>query len=305
MDISICLCTFRRPALLDQLLSELARQNYDGLRAEIVVVDNDAAGSGLVVVDNWRTRMPIPLHSDQEPTPNIALARNAAVRKSQGEFILFIDDDESPEPDWVQHMMATQRANDADAVIGPVGPRYPAGVAEWIKQGGFFAAPSRPTGTRLGYSQAYSGNTLLRRAAIAGLPGPFDPAFGVTGGSDTMLFWELERQGARTVWCEEGLVTEDVPVQRANLTWILRRAYRGGQSFVRAEITRLHGVQRYQRAAWLGARACVQLVVAGGLSLLNLPFSRVGAARWLRTACAQLGKLGALIGHRYREYAKQ
>jgi succinoglycan biosynthesis protein ExoM len=306
IDISICICTFRRPALLDQLLMALTEQACDGLRVEIVVVDNDPAGSAGDVLRNWQSRMPMPLHARHETTPNIAQARNAAVHTAQGEWVLFIDDDEAPDADWIRHLVQTQRQYNADAVFAPVLPRYLPDTPDWIRAGDFFNRRRFATGTAITTKDARTGNVLIRRSKLMAVStpvgGPFDTAFGRTGAEDTMLFRDMLTNGASFIWCDEATVSEEVPAQRANLNWLLRRSYRLGQTYVLSEIARLGGLQRFLRAAQLGVRALAQLLIAAGVTLLALPFSRIAAIRWLRTTLAQCGKLSALAGHRYHEY---
>ncbi len=302
IDISICICTFRRPVLLGQLLAALSEQPCDGLRVEVVVVDNDPAASAAPVLREWQARFPWPLHARHESTPNIAQARNAAVHTAQGQWVLFIDDDEMPDADWLRQLMATQRRFDADAVFAPVLPRYLADTPDWIRRGDFFQRRRFATGTVIGSSDARTGNVLIRRSKLMALAGPFDVAFGRTGAEDTMLFRDMQAQGARLIWCDEATVSEEVPAQRATLNWLLRRSYRLGQTYVLSEIARLHGWSRWQRSARLGLRAALQLLIAAGVSALSLPFSRIMAIRWLRTTAAQCGKLSALAGHRYHEY---
>ncbi len=303
LDLSICVCTFQRPAMLDTLLRELATQDLNGFRSELIIVDNDPNGTGVPIARARVDGIPYPVQILQQTTPNIALARNTAIAAARGKAILFIDDDELPEPGWASHMLRAQSASGVEVVIGPVARRYPPDAPAWLKQGGFFPTQSHPTGTLLQYQQAYSGNSLFLRSVLRDLPGPFDPAFGVTGGSDTMLFRELTLRGARITWCEEGIVSEEVPVHRITRSWILRRAFRGGQSFIRAELAPLRGVRRLLRGSWLGARALLQSGAALVLALLWLPLSRTRTLQWLCKVSAQFGKLGALFGHRYREYA--
>lgn len=303
MKISICICTFRRPALLDSLLNELEHLDRTGLFCELVIVDNDPDESAQAIIQHWKQHGSYPLTARHLPTPNIALARNAAIHAATGDWIAIIDDDETPEPDWLQQLVATQRAENADVVLGPVLPRYPEGTPSWLRNCGIFQPHNLPTGTLLQSRQAYSGNVLIRRELLLHVPGPFDPTFGVTGGSDTMLFWDLQQLGARLVWCAEAVVHEDVPDSRLTISWVLQRSFRGGQSFVRAEVARLRGMRRWTRTAELGVQALMRLPVALVLSLAALPVSRATALRWLRTAYAQMGKLTALMGYRYHEYA--
>jgi hypothetical protein len=45
-----------------------------------------------------------------------------------------------------------------------------------------------------------------------GTEGPFDPAFGRTGGEDSMLFRRLDESGSRMVWCDDAPALEFVPI---------------------------------------------------------------------------------------------
>src|SRR5450830_141372 len=300
IDISICVCTFRRPALLALLLQALTQQACADLRLEVIVVDNDPANSAAPILAQWQNRL--PLLTCHEPTPNIAQARNTAVHAAQGEWILFIDDDEAPDPDWIIRMMQTQRRYGADAVFAPVLPRYLEDTPTWVRRGDFFNRPRFATGTVIGSKDARTGNVLIRRSKLLTIPGPFDVTFGRTGAEDTMLFRDMLACGASFIWCDEATVSEEVPAARANLNWLLRRSYRLGQTYVRSEIVRLHGLSYLLRAVHLGLRAALQLLIAAALTLLSLPFSRIMSIRWLRITLAQCGKLSALAGHRYHEY---
>ncbi|KAF1045986.1 glycosyltransferase family 2 protein [Xylophilus sp.] len=306
VEVSVCICTFRRPALLDALLGVLAAQRQEDAAVEFVVVDNDPAGSARAVLDAWAQRL--PLRRVHLPRPNIAAARNAAVAAARGMWIAFIDDDEQPDPGWLAALRRCQQVHAADAVFGPVVPRHVPGTPAWLVRGGFFDRPRHPTGTPIGTGEARTGNVLLRRAdlqsvaAAAGREGPFDEAFGRTGAEDTVLFHALHARGARFVWCDEASVQEEVPAARANVGWLLRRSYRLGQTYVLSELVRRRGAARLARGAWLAMRALAQAGVALLLAIAWLPLSRIRAMRWLRALAAQAGKLSALSGHRYHEY---
>ncbi|MES2186495.1 MAG: glycosyltransferase family A protein [Pseudomonadota bacterium] len=298
--VSVCICTFRRPRLLDALLQALALELAGDPSIEFVVVDNDPQHSAQATLQAWSARLRLTaLH---EPVPNIASARNAVVQGARGEWIAFIDDDESPDPGWLATLRAAQRKYQADAVFAPVLPRYVPGTADWLIRGGFFDRPRFATGTPITTRDARTGNVLLRRADLLAVPGPFDVAFGRTGAEDTVLFRDLLARGARFIWCDEATVQEEVPLARANTGWLLRRSYRLGQTYMLSEICRLRGPARLRRAGFLGVRAVGQCAVAGVLALLQWPFSRIRAMRWLRATVAQLGKMSALAGHRYHEY---
>ncbi len=302
VDISICICTFKRAALLDGLLDALTLQQTGTLQIEVIVVDNDPQGSARPVLQKWHNQLPYPLYSLAETTPNIAVARNAAVGKAQGTWVLFIDDDEMPDANWILSMIHTQKTYDADAVFGPVLPRYTDTTPSWIIKGNFFYRRRFQTGTIITTQDARTGNVLIRRACLKNIHGPFDTNFGRTGAEDTMLFRDMIAQGATLIWCDEATVTEEVPSSRANLPWLIRRSYRLGQTYILSETARLSGMPYLRRALYLGGRGAIQLAIAVVLTLLALPFSRITAITWLRISSGQCGKLSALAGHRYHEY---
>jgi len=53
----------------------------------------------------------------------------------------------------------------------------------------------------------------------------FDPQFALSGGEDQDFFVRLSKAGKRFAWSDEARAHGDVPDTRANLGWLLRRAY--------------------------------------------------------------------------------
>src|SRR5262245_51297893 len=100
MSVSICICTFRRPAGLEALLRALVGQ-VDVAPFQIVVVENEVNGPGHAVVERLRDALaPHSVSFAVEPRENIALARNRTVAEASGELLAFVDDDEIPETRW-------------------------------------------------------------------------------------------------------------------------------------------------------------------------------------------------------------
>ena len=304
MDISICICTFRRPALLDRLLPLLAAQ-AQGRRCEILVADNDPAHSAAPVLHKHEHTLGVPLRWAHVPQPNIAMARNAVVGLASGTLLAFIDDDEIPSPQWLQALIDTKASTQADVVFAPVVATYRPDTPAWMIAGKYFERQRFATGATVPVNEARTGNVLLARNLLASLPGPFDLSFGNTGGEDTRLFRTLAASGARFVWCDQAEVFEEVPADRATLKWLLRRSYRVGQTYLRSEWQAAAGLAGALSVGVLLVRAVVQLLMAAVLGLVLLPVSRSRSVRWCRVAMAQLGKLSVLIGHRYHEYGKQ
>lgn len=298
-SLSVCVCTFRRPARLAQLLDAVAAQSRRP--DEIVVIDNDAAASARAVCDSHTGG--IPLRYAVEPEQNISLARNRAVNAASGDWLALIDDDELAPPDWLERLLATAAAARADAVLGPVLPVLPADAPAWIRAGRFYDRRRFATGTPVPRNELRTSNLLIRRRALLDLPTLFDPGFGLSGGEDGELLTRVAAAGARMVWCDEAPVREPVEDSRLRLRWLLRRALRGGQDFGLHFLAGRYGEVGFVGRLLFAAKATAALLVSLPLALLSLPAGRHRAVTWLRRAWAQVGKLLAFSGYRVREYA--
>jgi succinoglycan biosynthesis protein ExoM len=298
--ISICICTYRRPTQLAALIERLGVQQGPTAISELIVVDNDAVASARPVIE--AARPPFPLLYDVQPIKNIALTRNRSVALAHGEWIGFLDDDELPQMDWLSKLHAAAVRFGADGVMGPVLPVVPVTAPAWIRHGAFFARARHSTGTPVPRNELRIGNALLASSLFHRLDGPFDPAFGLTGGEDSVLLKRLAHAGALFVWCDEATVTEEVGPERLCLGWLLRRAYRGGQGWARQEqASGYNSMGAFGVVRFVGY-AVAALVVGLTLTVVSIPRGRTHWAGWLCKTSKQVGKLAALAGHRFEEY---
>jgi succinoglycan biosynthesis protein ExoM len=302
--ISVCIATYRRSERLSALLDDLVKQQHPP--NEVVVVDNDAAGSARAVVERRRKLgAPFPVHYDIQPVKNISLTRNRTVALAQNDWIAFIDDDERAPTAWLGQLAETVVRCAADGVLGPVEPVVPADAPEWIRHGRFYDWARMQTGAVIPINRLRFGNVLLRGGLLRDTPAPFDPNYGLTGGEDGDLLGRLVQRGARIVWCDEAIVREPVEAARLSLRWLLLRALRGGQDFARHRLTGRFGHLTSAGRVHLFLRALLQSVMAAALALLSWPRGRHRAVYWLLKASANLGKMSIFLGWHYREYEEK
>jgi succinoglycan biosynthesis protein ExoM len=228
-QVDVCVATFKRPLLLSKLLESLSLQELPtGIAMRIIVVDNDKNGSARPIVEQFSAGSDVLVVYDIEPVQNIARTRNRAVALAVGDYVAFIDDDETAEANWLDRILATADAFNADVVFGPVKPVLPDNTQDWIRKGHFFDRERIPTGTPRPHGG--TGNTLVKTEVLHRSNMILDPAFGLTGGADTELFTRLQKQGAKLVWCDEAICYEQVPQNRMTVGWLVRRSFRGGQT---------------------------------------------------------------------------
>jgi glycosyltransferase involved in cell wall biosynthesis len=287
VDVSVCIASYRRPEGLARLLASLGRIKLpDGVRVEILVVDNDPHASDAQPLPDAGG---LPARRLREPERNIALARNRAVSEARGAWLAFVDDDETVGEDWLAAYLAAAERWACDGFFGPVLARAerPGAGDAWLP---IFARARFASGTRVGADSARTGNAFVRRALFEELR--FDPAYGRSGGSDSVFFASALARGAEFRWCDDAPVEEWLPPDRLSPRWLLRRAFRGGSS---------HG--RRARAAFAPLRAGAALAAL----LALLPFACLGgklaALRAAMRVARAAGRIHGLCGGRFEEYA--
>jgi succinoglycan biosynthesis protein ExoM len=226
--ISVCVCTFKRPAMLERLLDGLLKQATDkAFTYEIVIVDNDSLHSAEDLVRKYEDVGPSRVIYDCEPEQSISLARNRSIHNASGNFIAIMDDDEFPAVDWLLRIYRCIKDTNADGVLGPVLPDFPAGAPSWLKKSGLCDRPRNPSGSII-TGGLRTGNVIFRRNVFEKNDRWFDPARGLTGGSDGEFMSRQIKGGFKFVWCDEAIVFETVLEERWPASFYLNRQFRIG-----------------------------------------------------------------------------
>jgi succinoglycan biosynthesis protein ExoM len=299
MLFSVCIATYRRPALLRTLLGSLERQELPhGVDLELVVVDNDAGRSAETVVQEEARRSRHAMRYDCQPIKNISLTRNRTVARASGRYLLFIDDDERASARWVASLVAAQEAYAADGVFGPVMPEFDASAPAWIRESDLFDMTVPETGARA--TATWSGNCLVKADLLKQRAEPFDPRYGLTGGEDTYLFDSLQREGARFVYCREALVWEQVPPERASVRYLLGLGFRWGNTHARRALDLTESGRGMLRLWLIGKAICFGTIsLAMSIGTWSGPAART---RWLMRLASNAGRFMAALGWHYAPY---
>jgi glycosyltransferase involved in cell wall biosynthesis len=296
-QVSICVATYRRPEGLARLLDGIADQQFtdsDPPQVEIIVVDNDPDKSGCTPSLDRSGRWPVL--RVPEPRRGICVARNTGVQQALArgaELVGFLDDDEVPEPGWLDELMRVMALEEADVATGPVLPVFEVEPPAWIRRGRFLELPRYTTGTLL--DRAYTGNALVGRAVLEEFPEPFDETRSLSGGEDVEFFLRVTRAGYRIVWADGAVVHESTPPERSSARWILRRAFQVGNNWSTLE----KGLHPSARIATRG--------LAKGLLLLpwSLFLGRHGVVSALRPIANSVGYFAGRIGFRMETYRRE
>lgn len=227
---TVIIPTLCRPQQLSNALASLIAMRIVERVQRVIVVDNDPQASARETVSALKSTAPFEIRWVHEPRAGIAHARNAGVAAaSDAELIAFLDDDEIASSDWLHHLISVQEQSGADVVFGPIAgkaPEAPDHLRPFIED---FFGRSGPSDSGLIEVYYGCGNSLMRRATTLEGHEPFDIRSNETGGEDDLLFSRLKSEGKTFAWAAEAWVDEVAPENRANLDYVLKRAFAYGQ----------------------------------------------------------------------------
>ncbi|WP_455635750.1 glycosyltransferase [Parabacteroides sp.] len=134
MRLSVVICTYNRGKYLPLVLDSLKKQQYPFSSFEILLVNNNSTDQTDKIIQEYQQANPtLPLTYITEYNQGISYARNRGVTESTGDIIVFIDDDETVESNFLQNVDDFfTRYPDAGISAGPVIPVYESQKPQWL-----------------------------------------------------------------------------------------------------------------------------------------------------------------------------
>ncbi len=109
--VSVIIPTLNRYRYLEDVLKDLENQNYSNF--EVIVVDQSEPFQ-----KDFYKDFDLNLNLIHQKEKALWLARNTAIKKAKGNYILLFDDDSRIEPDWIEQHLKTLDFFDADISSG-------------------------------------------------------------------------------------------------------------------------------------------------------------------------------------------
>ncbi|GKX35740.1 MAG: hypothetical protein MnENMB40S_33580 [Rhizobiaceae bacterium MnEN-MB40S] len=281
----------------------------------IVLVENGDEGILQSVADEFRQYAPgIDIEYLKEPVIGVASARNCALNYAIDagfDKLAFVDDDEIVRPSWISNLYRSMKRRNLDLVGGPVIPFAkdpPDGIIETVILRNLLARSSRiqrvsrylETRDRDGSIMLATNNWMTDLDFCRKNNLRFDIIYNLTGGEDSGFFYAAKRAGAKTGWCTQAFVDEEVPAVRLTVGYQFRRSR--DQSLV--SFRRKYKKRPYLK--WLIIPiGSLYKFVAGLLLLILAPFT-LGKTLLssIRALGQALGRIFGLFGYHTFHYEK-
>jgi succinoglycan biosynthesis protein ExoM len=298
LRVDVCVCTYRRRELDDTLLSIGALTVPENVTVRVIVADNDVVPSARERVYALAAEIPFPVVYVHCPASNISIARNACVENSTGDFLAFIDDDETASDEWLAELLGVAKSTGADAVLGPVQAVYSDDAPGWMKRGDFHS--TAPVWVKGEIRTGYTCNVLLRRASPHVAQRRFNLALGRTGGEDTEYFTQLHQAGGSIAFAPRAMVYERVPHNRTQFSWLTKRRFRFGQTHGRLVGETRQGLAVVRQVGLAAAKAGYCFVAAAVFAI-----APVRRNRFVLRGIMHSGVVSGLLGIReIRQYGE-
>ncbi|MDL2222607.1 glycosyltransferase family 2 protein [Bacteroidales bacterium OttesenSCG-928-M11] len=131
---SIVVCTYNRANYLTQTLVSIAEQTFPMENFEVLVVDNNSLDDTEETVRVFIASYPnIQMRYLREMNQGVSYCRNLGVSEARGEFIVFIDDDETVDKTFLMALYSFFKDHpEAKLCAEPVFPVYNSDKPKWL-----------------------------------------------------------------------------------------------------------------------------------------------------------------------------
>lgn len=237
--LTLALCTHNHADRLRRTLADLKQLQHPSRPWEIVIVDNASRDETPELLADPAWRPPgVPVRVVREAALGLSHARNRALREAQGEYLIFIDDDETPDPNWLCAYEQAMVAFNPDALGGRIEVLFEDGDRPaWLQDQllGFLGKLDHGEARWLTDPRTaiFGGNFAFRREVFEKI-GVFDTALGRKGaanigGEDVEVHRRLLAAGCSVRWVPEAVIHHRIQTPKLRRGYFLELHYRQGR----------------------------------------------------------------------------
>jgi glycosyltransferase involved in cell wall biosynthesis len=235
---TVALCTHNHADRLERTLSDLALLKPAAKPWEFLVIDNGCRDSTpeLLARHAWPAGWQVRVV--REDKLGLSNARNRAIAEARGDYVIFMDDDETADPDWLCAYERLILAEQPDAFGGRIRVLFEDMRPSWLRDEllGFFGelnradriAPLTDPGTSF-----YGGNFGFRKT-VCERAGGFDAMLGRkgtdnTGGEEVDFYRRVLDAGFKVWWTPEAVIHHRIQAAKLERRYFLDLHYRMGR----------------------------------------------------------------------------
>ena len=277
--LSLIVCTYNRDKYLYGALQCIAENGFPKDTYEIVLVNNMSTDNTEAECKRFEKDYPeVNFRYFVETNQGLSFARNRGIKESQGETLVFLDDDSYIQEGYLDRLQQQLVAHpEADAFGGKIDPVFESGEApKWLSKWNYSWVSAIDLGDKAcpfkGKAFPIGANMGIRRSMLSKV-GLFNTQLGrskknLMGGEEKDLFERIRQQGGLIYYFPDVVVHHVIPPTRTTKEYIMRM----GEGVGKSERIRTLNVSRWKYLK----RLFSEFVKWGGTLVLWLGFAITG-----------------------------
>lgn len=237
---TLALCTHNHADRLAKTLHSLKALRHSQFPFELLVVNNASTDGTSAILEqpDWRPQG-MSVRVVVENKLGLSNARNRAIAEARGVYLIFFDDDETLDPDWLREYEQAILAWQPDALGGRIEVLFEGGERPcWLQDEllgfiGHLSHGPEPRELSDPSTPIFGGNFGFRKA-IFGQIGTFDSDLGRrggdnTGGEDTEIYRRMIFAGMKVRWVPGAVIFHRIEALKLRKSYFLDLHYRQGR----------------------------------------------------------------------------
>ncbi len=235
---TVALCTHNHADRLVRTLADLPGLKSPEAPWEFLVIDNGCRDGTpeLLARHAWPPEWQVRVVREEKL--GLSNARNRAIAEARGDYVIFMDDDETADPDWLCAYERLIRAHAPDAFGGRIRVLFEDARPNWLKDEllGFLGELNRSDEIcplTDPYTSFHGGNFGLHKR-VCDRVGLFDDMLGRkgtdnTGGEEVDFYRRLLGAGFKVWWTAEAVIHHRIQAEKLSRGYFLDLHYRQGR----------------------------------------------------------------------------
>lgn len=241
MFISVIICTYNRDKYIYNVLKSLADNTLPYQEYEIVLINNNSTDRTAAECDRFHTDFPhIGFRYFTEHKQGLSHARNRGIEESEGDILVYVDDDATVNREYLQTYADFFRQHpQAWAAGGPIIPVYETQEPDWFSHytkvliTGYLYDGNKPHPFKHGKYPG-GGNAAYRKEVFS-ITGLFNPELGRKGNSligaeEKDIFDKMTQAGMIFHYLPTAILYHIIPEKKLTREHFNRLTYSIGQS---------------------------------------------------------------------------
>jgi glycosyltransferase involved in cell wall biosynthesis len=231
--VSVVICTFKRPELLNECLKSFTQQTYLPSNIEFLVIDNSGDTATKEIVSTFQKSLP-GIKYLVENKIGLSFARNRGIVEASHDWICYTDDDAKVHSDFIERLVHTITHYEFDAFGGMFLPWYRSPKPNWLPIEIGQLRMLRNTTGPLNFGQSIAGGISAFKKDKLMEAGGFPTEIGMRG---NMVGYGEEDFVVKKMWANGCVIGFDphwkmdhlVAEYKYTLHWQLKRSFAKGR----------------------------------------------------------------------------